>query len=249
MLDRSTLIVIFSSALVAILSVLQTTRVVIPISIISAGLNVGDTLFHEIGHSIFAWLFGVPGIPAIFTLFNSDTAGGVTLMWGRQILLQVLSLSGLVYLCYWLRKNNSPFFLYTLIFTISIFILSITEYYQLVINYMGHGFSILMGGFFLFRAWMNIQVRHGFERWLNGLFGVFLIFDNFLFSFELVFDSVKRWDYSQNMSVIGHHDFVKIATQLNLIDVQAIAWFTMFLSVSTALVATLFAAKYKLQTS
>ncbi len=245
MLDRSTLIVIFSSALVAILSVLPATRDVIPISIISAGLNVGDTLFHEIGHSIFAWLFGVPSIPAIFTLFHTDTAGGVTLMWDRLISLQMLSLSGLGYLCYWLRSNYSPFFVYALIFSVSIFILSISGYYQLVINYMGHGCSILMGGFFLFRAWMNIQVRHAFERWLNGLFGVFLIFDNFLFSFELVFDSVKRWDYSRNMSVIGHHDFVKIATQLNLIDVQIIAWFTMFLSVSTVLVATILAAKFK----
>ena len=117
-------------------------------------------------------------------------------MWDRIIPLQALSLAGLGYLCYWLRKNYSPFFVLALIFSISIFILSLTEYYQLVINYMGHGCSILMGGFFLFRAWMNIQVRHAFERWLNGLFGVFLIFDNFLFSFELVFDSVKRWDYS-----------------------------------------------------
>lgn len=247
MLDRSTLVIIFSSAIVAIFSILPATRDVMPISIISAGLNVGDTLFHEIGHSIFAWLFGVPSIPAIFTLFHSDTAGGVTLMWDRQILLQLLSLSGLAYLCYWLRKNYSPFFVYALIFTLAIFILSMTEYYLLVISYMGHGCSILMGGFFLFRAWMNIQVGHDFERWLNGLFGVFLIFDNFVFGFELVFDSVERWDYSQNMSVIGHHDFVKIATQLDLIDVQPVAWFTMFLSAGTALVATLSAAMYKLR--
>ena len=247
MLDRSTLIIILSSSLVAILSVLQATRDVIPISIISAGLHVGDTLFHEIGHSIFAWLFGIPSIPAIFTFFFADTAGGITLMWERQIPLQALSLSGLAYLCYWLRKYYSPFFIYASIFSIFILILAFTEYYHLVINYMGHGCSILMGGFFLYRAWMNIQVRHAFERWLNGLFGVFLIFDNFLFSFELVFDTVKRWDYSQNISVIGHHDFVKIAAQLNLIDVQTIAWFTMFLSASTFLVATLFAAKCKAQ--
>ena len=83
-----------------------------------------------------------------------------------------------------------------------------------------------------------------FDGWF---FPLFLIFDNFLFSFELVFDTVKRWDYSQNISVIGHHDFVKIAAQLNLIDVQTIAWFTMFLSASTFLVATLLAAKCKAQ--
>ena len=48
MLERSTLLIIFSSAFIAILAVLQTTEHILPISIISAGLNVGNTLFHEL---------------------------------------------------------------------------------------------------------------------------------------------------------------------------------------------------------
>lgn len=247
MLERSTLIIVFSSALFAILAVLQATRDVIPISIISAGLYVGDTLFHEIGHSIFAWVFGVPSIPAIFTLFGADQSGGVTLMWDRQIIFQILALIGLSYFCYRLRNEYSPFFIYALIFTIFISILAVTGYYQLIIGYMGHGSSILIGGFFLFRAWVNIQARHTFERWLNGLFGTFLIFSNFMFSYRLVFDSIGRWEYSQSVSGIGHHDFVKIANQLNLVDVQIIAWITMFLSVSTLIMATIFAVRYKSQ--
>ncbi|MDH5356202.1 MAG: hypothetical protein OEY09_17305 [Gammaproteobacteria bacterium] len=244
MFSRSTLTIIFSSALVAILAVLQVTRDVIPVSIISAGLYVGNTLFHEIGHSIFSWLFGMPSLPAIFTLFGADQAGGVTLMWDRQIILQILVLAGLGYLCYRLRSTYSPFYKYALGFTIFIAILAISGYHQLIINYMGHGSSIMIGGFFLFRAWVNIQARHTFERWLNGLFGVFLIFHNLMFSYRLIFDPVRRWDYSRNVSSIGHHDFVKIAKELNMMDVQIVAWFTLFLSIATFVIASICAKSY-----
>lgn len=144
MLERSTLLIIFSSAFVAILAVLEATQHFMPISIISAGLNVGNTLFHELGHSLFGWLFGVPNLPAILTIFGADQAGGVTFMLERNLILQVLAIAGLAYICYRLKDDYSPLFIYALIFTIFILIIAVSGYYEMFVGYMGHGASILI---------------------------------------------------------------------------------------------------------
>ena len=136
MLERSTLLIIFSSAFVAILAVLQTTQHIMPISIISAGLNVGNTLFHELGHSLFGWLFGVPNLPAILTIFGADQAGGVTFMLERNYILQAIALAGLGYVCYRLKDDYSPLFIYVLIFTIFILVFAVSGYYEVLVGYM-----------------------------------------------------------------------------------------------------------------
>lgn len=61
--------------------------------------NFLTTLVHECGHSLFAWLMGMPSIPTV-----SVAGGGVTI-WGQQVwIICVAILAGLVGLAWRLRQ-------------------------------------------------------------------------------------------------------------------------------------------------
>jgi len=62
--------------------------------------NFLTTLVHECGHSLFAWLMGMPSIPTV-----SVAGGGVT-VWGEQVWILCLAiLAGLIGLAWRLRAT------------------------------------------------------------------------------------------------------------------------------------------------
>ena len=62
--------------------------------------NFLTTLVHECGHSLFAWLMGMPSIPTV-----SVAGGGVT-VWGQQVwIICVAILAGLIWLAWRLRES------------------------------------------------------------------------------------------------------------------------------------------------
>jgi hypothetical protein len=243
--DRNIWLMMLSASLLSLLCVLETTRDLAFIFVISNALNLADTLFHELGHSLFAWLFGMPSIPSILTLFGADKAGGITLAFERIVLLQLVSLAGLGYLCFRLWRSWSPFLVPVSMASLLILVLSVTDYYMLLVSYMGHAASIFMGGFFVFRSMVNLHARHAFERWLNALFGSFLLLDNFRFSFGLVFDAFERQAYSGWVNGVGHNDFVKIAREFRWLEITHVAAVTMLLCLVVVGVAYLQAVRFE----
>ncbi len=213
-----------------------------PVNILYRALFVADTFAHEMGHTIFFWLFGQPAIPMIFTLFGSDQAGGFSQTFGHFWLVQIAVFVGLIYGCYWVYENYEEFFIPAVIFTILIMIIAFSGYYDVVTLYMGHGGSILIGGFLLYRAWLKVRGRSDLERFLSALFGFYLVLDNFYFSYSLIFNSYERYKYSTHQAFGAiHNDFLAITDIVYSWSVQGIACFTIGLCITTLIVSLIFA--------
>jgi len=235
---------LLSALSLAIICILPSTNHYFPLWAIAAGANIADAMFHEMGHSIFGWLFGVPNIPSVFTLFGREQAAGLTLMWPRSWIVQITAFAGLVYACYWIYKNFPEWFWAAAIFTLLVMAIAFTPYSQIPILYMGHGGAILMGSFFLFRAWANIDARNAYERWLNAFFGFFMVLKNIYFAYMLTDSNISE-EYSDRLiGGISHHDFAAMAEIIHSWTVRGIALFTIFFGVSM-IIASVVAALYK----
>ena len=228
-LNRSTCVMLVSAIALTALTFLPATRDFTVFRIIALGMHVGDTLFHEIGHSLFHCLFGQPAVPMIFTVFGADQAGGMSMTFGeRSHLFQFISLAAFAYGCKWLHDGDSYLFIPACVFGLVITAVSFTTYTQLIVAFMGHGTSVAMGGFFLYRAIIYLDARGDTERWLNAFFGFYLIGFNFNFAYGLAFDAAVRSEYSNlTMFGAGHHDLVMMTEELPHLSVEGAAIFMM----------------------
>lgn len=239
LLNRSTIIMLITALTLVIACVLPETREYRVFGIIAMGMHVGDTLFHEMGHSIFHWLFGTPAVPMIFTIMGADQAGGLSMTFGEpNILVRLLSIAAAAYGCKWLKDRESGWFMPATIFTTLVVILGFTRYTDFIALYMGHGSSIAMGGFFLYRAVIYLDARGDFERWLNAFFGLYLIGFNFNFAYGLAFDPSIRAKYSDHAAFGAvHNDFYAMSEEIYGVTVPGVALFTMAYCAFTLLAA------------
>ena len=244
--DR-TIPIIASAILMAILCVCPSTKHIIPIRIFSVGANIGDTFLHELGHSLTAYLYGIPNLPAMLTIFSADEAAGYVFMFEREWVLQILVFAGLGTFCYWLYAQMSYYYFPTLVLTVLVLLTAFTKAYISMIDFMGHGSSILFGGFFLYRGLRKVKKRKLFDRWLCAFFGVFLIFNTVRFCNQMMFDNEFRAAIAKQMlSQPVHNDFIKIATQTG-IGVQFVAFATLLMAIAVFLAASSLATYRYLQ--
>lgn len=234
--DRTTFAVMLSAMMLAGLVIAPQTRAVFPLWVIAAGLQIGDTLFHELGHCITAWLCGQPAIPMIFTMFGADQAGGMTLYWDRSWFVQGAAFGAMAYGCYWCREAIPLLFPPAVAMSLGVALAAALGKQAMLVAYMGHGGAILMGGFFLFRAWVYLDARNRYERWLNALFGFFLVLHNLAFSYGLAYNSDARGDYSDHMAFgITHNDFMVIALMAPGWSVKGVGLFSIGVCLLTLL--------------
>jgi hypothetical protein len=140
-----------------------------------------NVLIHEIGHSIFAWLFGYPSIPT----FDFRYGGGFALQFKRQgiIIIVIYALFGFLFYRY--RKNwLSLTMLSVLVLLYSCCVFS--RIHHIIILYMGEGTEPIFAGLLLFRAitWRKNSMGF-FERPLNALFGFFILLSNIQFAWQI----------------------------------------------------------------
>lgn len=221
---RKTLLVMATSSLFAGVLVFTPLNNMFPLWAIDAGMGIAETMFHEMGHTIFSWLFGMPAIPSILTLFGRDQASGVTLTFSRIWFLQILAFAVMAYMCYRLRRRHSLLFWPGVVFSLGIIALAFTRYYLLAVLYMGNGGVVFMGGFFLFRACTYRIARVAYEHWLNAFFGFFFIFHIVHFAYKLAKDAAFREAYaSPTFGGAIDNDFVQMVDQMWAWSVQGIA--------------------------
>jgi hypothetical protein len=233
-----------SAAGLAAVAILPATRGIFPISAIAVAAHIADTLFHEMGHTVFFWLFGQPAIPMIFTMYGADQAGGMSMpLLGRSWFTQIVAFGALAYGCWRVRRDWPSLFIPAVLFSLIIGVLAFTRYYEVVILFMGHGGAIAMGGFFLFRAWLGRDARNAYERWLNAFFGFFLVLNNFYFSYDIGFNLEAQSDYNERVAFgISHNDFYAITEIIYSWTVKGIAAFTMAYCIAVIVGSFLLAA-------
>ena len=221
--------------------ILPVSCTLFPFWMIAAGAHIADTLAHEMGHSLFSWIFGKAAFPMIFTLFGASQAAGMTIAFDHNWWVQIAVWGTLAFNAYQFRQRQSNWWL---VFTamLALSLLVFTRFNTVVIAYMGHGGSIMVGGWLLYRAFLYIDARNGFERWLNAFFGCFLILNTMYFSYSLLFDAVSHTDYVNHVAFgITHNDFAVIAEEISSWSVKGIAWFTLGYGSITIVIAFLLA--------
>ncbi len=192
--------------------------------VISVPAYIADTMFHEVGHAIFAWSFGQPAIPSILTLYGSDQASGLTLQFGHSWIIQLLAWCVMAWGCYWLwRKDMRLWAGMAGLFSLFMVVAAFWPHNKVIVAYMGHGSSIAMGGFFLYRGLLNLKARHLIGRWLNLFFGLYFLVHNGAFAWRIGFDAMSRSDYVGRSPFGGHHDFQTMVDLWGRLSVVGIA--------------------------
>lgn len=183
------------------------------LNIPATGLGYMGVFFHEIGHTLARWLFGVPAIPT----FDLTHGGGMTYDFPRSMLLQ-----GLIYVAFaagglWLYRHH--YYLHVVIlalFTAIHAALGMTAGHDIFMLYMGHGAEILIGCFCLLRATLSPEFRVGVERVIHLVFGFFILGKNIMENILLMTDDVHRMVYEGQKGGHGFGDFSRIADHFSI---------------------------------
>lgn len=187
-----------------------------------------NTMFHELGHAVVAWILGYPAIPSILTVFGSEKAAGVSLTFDHRWPVQIFVWGLMVYGCWWLHRERQQHLAWIAAGVTIIFIaLGFWPYNKLLIAYMGHGSSIFVGGVFLYRGLLYLESRNEIERWLHLFFGWSLLLKNFVFAWQLAYDPFMRSEYT-NFNVGGNSsDFSRMQEIWPILSVPQIAKWTL----------------------
>lgn len=163
------------------------------LSIPSVGADYMITLFHEIGHAIFFWAYGYIALP----VFDFMYGGGVTIpltprLWPVQLAVFAM-LAGLMFIA---RRDRAHLVALGALCAFLLLTCWSEDVRMTVILFMGTGAVMATGGFLLWRALMNCA-RSGVERFLNMLFGFFMIFSEIHAFYNLLSSDLARVVYSQ----------------------------------------------------
>lgn len=183
-----------------------------PLGWVAAGLSMFITFFHEIGHTVFGWFYGYVTLPS----FDFQHGGGMAWRMTGQFLPLNLALYGLLfYGIYFFRGYRLT---QVLLAALGVFHLATAyiPFHEAVINFMGPGSELVMAGFFLYRAWLDLTPRGAVERFLNSFFGFAMIVHAGIEGWALLHSQAMRLVYYEQKGQHGFGDFDKVADQLHV---------------------------------
>ncbi len=184
-----------------------------------AGLNAMAVFFHEIGHTVPAWLYGYVALPG----FDFSYGGGMTWIMGGQVLpLMFACDAALLWVVYALREHRG---LQIAVIGLLLFhlVTGLTDTHLVVIDFAGPLAEIGFAGFFLYRAWLNLAPRGAGERWLNAIIGWGMMIRVYVQTWGLLFNEAMRQAYLLQKGSHGFGDFDKIADRMAL-EFTTVVW-------------------------
>lgn len=172
------------------------------LGIIATGLAYIGVFFHEIGHTVFHWLYGYVALPS----FDFAAGGGMTYQFGgRSWLLQAavfVSLGAGIFMAR--RSGFAPLMVPLSVFTAFLLLTAFLPVHSMIPIFMGHGTEIALGAFLLCRAYYNIWLSRPAERSLNALIGAFMISNVLTLVWALMYNPVFAAEYEMQK---GGHRF------------------------------------------
>ncbi len=163
-------------------------------------------LTHELGHAMFAWIFGRFAIPSFDFLFG----GGVTMIYDRAMGFEWFATIALAILLILSWRNNLRMIWLTG-FSVVYLYLMCSHADEVLGIFMGHGSELIFAGIFLYRGISSYACSHEAERYAYMMLGAFMIFHAMGFAHGLLFDKYKIMEYYEGKGGLLDNDFVRIA--------------------------------------
>ena len=194
-------------------------------------------LVHELGHSIFGWLYGYPSIPA----FDFTYGGGVAITMHRKIEITYVTYAVLIYGIFYLRKNLIPL-VCNIGFLIVFALTSRNEWADIMRIYMGHGTELVFAAIFLYRGLTGSQSVNNIESSLYIACAFFIFSQNLDFAHSLRNDAAFLANYMQGKGDLTHDFHVLCLEHFNKSQIRDVAFFHYFAIGFTVLIGIGFAA-------
>jgi len=204
-----------------------------PLNFLYFGLCAMVTFFHELGHTFFSWIFGIPTLP----MFDFKNGGGWSLpLTGHSISAQIAVLCAAACALYYQRDMIYPTAMKAAIAFLVVFgMIGFTDFYEDVILFMGHGATAILGGFMLARGIYGVFLTRREERWLNVFVGAFFIVDQVKMCNALLHDVEYQMFYETQKGGHGMGDLSRIANN-HLWTQDSVAVFLMVFTIAMAVV-------------
>ena len=168
-------------------------------------------LVHELGHAVFAWLFGYPAIPS----FDFYYGGGFTSYETRKILLLGLVFSGWIAALY-VYRNHRPGLVAIGSLAGLYALFALTPLHEQLIGFMGHGTELVFAGIFFYRALSGSAVKVPVERPLYAFLAFFIVAGDARFALGLVRSPLERQLYADAKGGGDWMDFSLLARGFGL---------------------------------
>lgn len=176
------------------------------------------TLVHELGHTVFGWLYGYPSIPA----FDFIYGGGITIHQKRIFIIPIIVILLFCVLIYLLRKNRLT--LIILLILGGLYILTaLTSIHRLIILSAGHGAELFFAALFLYRALSNHAIIIKAERPLYAFLSLFIFVRDYRFANNLMVNPLFRQQYAAAKGGGHWMDFSRIAREYLHVELSVIA--------------------------
>jgi hypothetical protein len=165
-------------------------------------------LVHEMGHTIFGWIYGYPSLPA----FDFVYGGGMTLHIERSYLLLGVIYALLIWAIWFWRKNTAA-----VVVLIALGVIhaatAFSRSHEVIILFMGHGTELAIAAIFIYRALSGAAVAHTVERPLYAAVGLFIVFYDLSFAYALITSADARALYGEAKGGGHWMDFSRIAEE------------------------------------
>jgi len=185
------------------------------LSIPAVGLEYMLVFFHEIGHTLAAWLFGIPAVPQ----FDFQHGGGLSRYYDRSYILlgMIWLLLGVLAVKFY-NEMHYRLLIWLGIGVVLHVLFAFTRLHDIFMSFMGHGTEVLIGGFCMLRAFWNTteKSRGAAERWLNMVFGLFAQLHNMILTAGLMMSDISRDAYSMQKGGHLQGDLDRIALSLHI---------------------------------
>ena len=161
------------------------------------------SLVHEMGHSGFAWVCGMPSVPAI-----SPTGHAAALHGDQSIALALMALGGLVFAAWKFLEGRARAVAIGLVIVVHPLI-AFTPARELLFLLAGHGGELAFATLALVKTLDGGFTKSKLERGLYGTVGWFLVGRNALLGYGLATSSGARAHYASSGSFGLENDLVR----------------------------------------
>jgi len=186
-----------------------------------------SSLVHEMGHAGFAWLCGMPAIPAI-----SPTGHAAAIHGEQNLVLVALVGGGLAYAAWRFLAGHARWIAMVLLALIYPAV-ALTSAKDLLFLFAGHAGELAFATMALWKALDGGFTASNLERALYGTVGWYLVGKNVILCVGLMTSANARVHYASNGSFGLTNDYIRAAEDVLGWRLESVALLMLFASVAT----------------